>query len=108
MKPSDLLPQPPWEGPPIPKGLSNRIRRMTEHEIIHALCAGSITPSEVYTTFGDCALSRGVVEKYEEYKSVCENPALYWDVRINRLKEQIRELEEKKRRQEQPPMPYSF
>lgn len=86
----------------------SRIEGMTEHEMIRALCAGRITPAEIYTAFGDCPLSRSVVGEYEGYKTACENPELYWQERIDNLEVQLRALQGKKLRREPPPMPYGL
>ena len=87
---------------------SNRIKHMTEHEAIYALCTQRITTEQVYDAMGYHPSSYLIVEEYEKYKASCENTDLYWDERINNLKAQMATLETNKEMKILPPIPYQF
>ena len=72
---------------------TDRIRGMTEHEMVRALCTQRITSEQITAAWGECLLSSGVIEEYESYKFSCENTDIYWDKKISNLREQLQQLE---------------
>jgi len=96
------------------KDSGEAIKRLTEHELVNCLVMGyfhepgGLTPERLLELLGDYPRTRSIIATYEEWKRGYENPDLYWGERINRLKEHLRELEEKKARKEKPPCPYRF
>ena len=86
----------------------DRIRSLTEHEAVHALCTQGITPDQLYAAWGYYPRTDSVVKQYEDYKRYCENTDLYWDERIDRAKKELEALETNKRMGILPPVPYRF
>ncbi len=86
----------------------DRITNMTEHEVVYALCTQRITPDELYAAWGYYPRTDSVIGEYETYKKYCENPDLYWDERIDRVKRELEVLESNKRTGVLPPTPYSY
>ena len=87
---------------------SDRINKMTEHEMIYSLCTQRITVDELYASWGYYPRTDSVVEEYEKYKRYCENTDLYWDERIDRVRGELETLESNKGAGILPPIPYSY